>query len=141
MDFKPLAVRVLIDRLDCAQNSGKAELALDKLAINKNGFDLQSLVSEFDRAGGESLRKVRSWLGDGANETISRSQIQQVLGNRRLDAFAAVLGMSRESATQRLCEILPELVNKASQGGRLLGSNNEQSGLARLASRLLKRVA
>jgi len=139
MDFRNLATRVVMDKIESANNSGAAESALDALVGNKQKFDLMSMVGQFRDAGGDVATKTRSWLGDGENESISPEQIRNAIGNDRVAAFAAKLGIDRDAASSHLTKILPELIDKSSLGGNLLGSARPKKGLSGLASRLFKK--
>jgi uncharacterized protein YidB (DUF937 family) len=138
MDFKRLATQILMDKIGSVNNSSAAGSALDNLANRGKGFDLTEIIGQFSGAGGDLAKKAKTWLGDGPNDAISPAQIQQVFGSDKLEAFASALGIRREEASYRLSEILPELIDKSSQGGSLLGAGGRAMGLAKLASRLFQ---
>lgn len=138
MDFKSLATQILMNKIGSANNSGVAESALDDLVGGGRGFDLGDLVGQFTGSGGDLADKAKSWLGDGANESISASQVQDAIGGDKIEAFAKKLGIDRDEASNSLSEILPELIDKSSQSGSLLGSLGDAGGLAGLASKFLK---
>ncbi|MDH3751609.1 MAG: YidB family protein [Gammaproteobacteria bacterium] len=139
MDFKSLATKVLMEKIGSAKNSGTAESALDALVGGNKGFDLGSVVGQFTGGGGDLAKKAASWLGDGSNDAISPSQLQDAIGGDKIDAFASKLGIDREEASNSLSQILPELIDKSSQGGSLLGSIGGRAGLAGLASKFFRR--
>ncbi|MDH3304951.1 MAG: YidB family protein [Gammaproteobacteria bacterium] len=141
MTFKGLATQVLMSRIEHAINSDKAASALDKLSSSGKGFDLADIVATFQGSGGDVARIAKSWLGDGANESISASQVQDTIGSRRVAAFAQALGMDLDAASEKLARILPELVDKSSQGGYLIDSIGKKSFLAGFTSRFLKKSA
>ncbi len=141
MTFKGLATQVLMSKIERANNSDNAAAALDKLSRNGKGFDLADIVSKFQGSGGEVARKAKSWLGDRANEPISASQVQDALGSHKVAAFAMKLGMDRDEASEKLAKILPELIDKSSQGGYLINSVGKKSFLAGFTSRFLKKSA
>lgn len=58
--------------------------------------------------------------------------------NDKVEAFAQKLGIGKEEASSRLSEILPQLIDKSSQGGNLLDSIGGTSGMSSLASKLFK---
>jgi uncharacterized protein YidB (DUF937 family) len=60
---------------------------------------------------------VSSWIGTGANQAISPEQIQQVLGNQRLQEFASQHGISMEQVCAHLTQILPVVVDKLTPNG------------------------
>ena len=141
MTFKGLATQVLMSKIERANNSDNAAAALDKLSRNGKGFDLADIVSEFQGFGGEVARKAKSWLGDRANKPISASQVQDALGSHKVAAFAMKLGIDRDEASEKLAKILPELIDKSSQGGYLINSVGKKSFLAGFTSRFLKKSA
>lgn len=141
MTFKGLATQVLMSKIEGANNSDNAAAALDKLSSHGKGFDLAEIVSKFQESGGDAARKTKSWLGDGPQEPISASEVQDVLGSYKVAAFARKLGMNRNEASEKLAQILPELVDKSSQGGYLINSVGKKSLLAGFTSRFLKKSA
>lgn len=139
MDFRNLATQVLMGKIETANNSNTAESALDALIGGQQKFDLVGMVGQFRGAGGELATKTKSWLGDGENEAISPEQIRDAIGSDKIGAFAAKLGIDRNTASNHLTRILPELIDKSSLGGSLLGSSPPAKGLAGLASKLFRR--
>mgnify|MGYP001818781715 CR=1 FL=1 len=138
MDIKSLATQLIMNKIGAANDSSAAETALDELAGSGGGFDLQDIVGQFTGSGGDLASKAASWLGDGGNESISPTQIQDAIGGDKIEAFAAKLGIGREEASSGLSEILPDLIDKSSKGGSLLDSIGGASGLAGLASKFFK---
>lgn len=138
MDIKSLATELILSKIGGANDSGAAASALDDLAGSSGGFDLGELVGQFTGSGGDLAAKAKSWLGDGGNESISAEQVQEALGGDKIEAFARKLGVGREEASSGLSEILPELIDKSSQGGNLLDSVGGMSGLAGLAAKFFK---
>ena len=129
MNFKSLAVQVLMDHIDGINNSNHAASALDRLAGGNNAFDLNDIVGKFQGTGGDIARKTKSWLGDGSNQPISTTQLEQALGADRIAAFARALGIDTVQAGHGLNQILPELIDKSSQGGTLLNQRGARRGL------------
>lgn len=138
MDLKSLATKVLMEKIGNANSSSAAESALGELLGAGDKFDLADLVGRFTGAGGDIETKAKSWLGDGANDSISASQVQETLGADKIEAFAAKLGVGREEASKGLSEMLPQLIDKGSSGGSLLDSIGGVGGLASMASKFLK---
>ena len=138
MDFKSLATQILMNKVGSANNAGVAESALNELIGGSKDFDLGDLVGQFTGSEGDIVNKAKSWLSDGTNESISASQVQDAIGGDKIDAFAKKLGIERDEARNSLSKILPELIDKSSQGGSLLGSVGSAGGLAGLASKFLK---
>jgi uncharacterized protein YidB (DUF937 family) len=138
MDIKSLATQLLMSKIGGANDPAKAESALSDLIGGGESFDLGAVVGKFSGAGGDIAEKAKSWLGDGGNESIDASQVQDALGAEKIEAFAAKLGVDRDEASNGLSQILPQLIDKSSQGGALLESVGGFGGLAGLASKFLK---
>ena len=85
----------------------------------EGGLDLSSMVSNLTN--GNLGEVVGSWIGNGENAAIDTDQISDLLGSDKITAFAEELGVSVDSAKQALSDVLPNLVDKAT---------NEDSNLA-----------
>ncbi len=138
MDIKSLATQLVMSKLGATNDSSTAESALDELVGGSGGFDLGDIVGQFTGSGGDLASKAKSWLGDGANDEISPEQLQEAIGGDKIEAFANKLGIDRDEASSGLSSVLPELIDKSSQGGNLLDSVGGVSGLAGLASKFFK---
>ena len=141
MNFKSLAIQVLMNHIEEANNSNRASSALDRLAGSNKAFDLGEFVDTLQRAGNGVASRTKSWLGDGANESISVSQLEQAVGSDKIATFALALGLDRDYAGNKLTKILPELIDKSSQGGELISKIGRKRGFTGFASRLLKKTA
>lgn len=138
MNFKDLATQIVMSKIGGANNSAAAGSALDELADGKQGFDLGDIVSKFTKSNGDLASKAKSWLGDGANESLSASQLRDAIGSDKIESFARKLGIGSEEAGDKLSEILPELIDRSSRGGSLLGSIGGAKGLGGLASKFFR---
>ena len=78
---------------------------------------LQGVVSEFERNGFGPT--VQSWVGTGPNQAIAPDGINRVLGNDLLLQIAAKTGLSVQDLTQRLAQVLPDVVDKLTPNGVL----------------------
>lgn len=107
-------------------NSDDATTGLDTDAITgalgsllgggaDGGIDLSSLVSGLSENGLGSI--VGSWLGSGENESISMDSITDLLGSDKISEFASSLGLSEDSAKGALADALPNVIDKATEGG------------------------
>jgi uncharacterized protein YidB (DUF937 family) len=88
---------------------------LEMLSNRQGG--LSGLAGAFNHAGLGSI--VSSWIGTGQNLPVSADQIQQVLGNDQIQAFAQKAGISTESAGGQLAQLLPGIVDKLTPGGQI----------------------
>lgn len=96
--------------------------ALQNLLPTQSGdLDLAALVGKFTGQGGDLVTVATSWLGDGSNKAININQIITALGQSKMDNFASEIGLDTNTAASGLADILPELINKNSDGGSLLG--------------------
>ncbi|MCP5090656.1 MAG: DUF937 domain-containing protein [Gammaproteobacteria bacterium] len=141
MNFKDLAAQVLLNKIEGANSSGDAKSALDSLVDGNKSFDLGEIVGKLQSSGGDLASVAKSWLGDGDNDAISASQIKEVIGGDKIAEFARKLGIGADDAGQKLSEILPELIDKSSQGGNLLDSIGGKGLLAGFATRFFGKSA
>jgi len=75
------------------------------------------LVSAFNNAGLGSI--VSSWVGTGANQAVSASQVSQVLGSGQLSQIASQLGVNSSQASSVLAQLLPHIVDHLTPNGQL----------------------
>jgi len=105
----------------CIRDSSgeQVQSALSNLLPTKNGeLDLGSIVSMFQGNGGLASLAA-SWLGDGANSSLSPSSLLSMLGDSKVKEFSSSLGIAPEQASSGLSDMIPELIDKASSGGSL----------------------
>ena len=76
---------------------------------------LSGLIDSFEQQGLGGT--IRSWIGTGANQSITPEQIQSVLGNEQVQALAQKLGFSPETLSSHLSQILPEVIDRLTPGG------------------------
>jgi uncharacterized protein YidB (DUF937 family) len=76
---------------------------------------LQGVVSEFERNGFGPT--VQSWVGTGPNQAIAPDGISRVLGSDLLQQLATKTGLSVQDLTQRLAQVLPDVVDKLTPNG------------------------
>lgn len=84
--------------------------------IDKHG-GLQGVVSEFERNGLGPT--VKSWVGSGANQSISPADVHRVLGADLLQQLSAKSGLSVEELAQKLSHVLPQAVDKLTPDGAI----------------------
>jgi uncharacterized protein YidB (DUF937 family) len=95
-------------------NAGLMSHAMD-LVNNPETGGLQGLVQQFHEKGMGDV--VNSWIGPGGNHPITADQIQQVLGQDRINAIASKFGMSSEDASAKMAQLLPTIVDKLTPAG------------------------
>jgi uncharacterized protein YidB (DUF937 family) len=124
MDLLKIGAELFMNKIGSqgGLDSNNVMSALGKLLpTGDNGdLDIGSLLGMVKGGGLASL--AASWLGDGANEGISANQIMSLLGDNKIDEFASSLNINKEQATDGLTDMIPNLIDKNSEGGNLLGN-------------------
>jgi len=77
---------------------------------------LQELVSRLKHAGYGEI--IRSWIDDGANESIEPQQIDAALGPHLTDLLRNS-GLPREVLLQELARLLPAVIDRLTPHGKL----------------------
>ena len=113
-----------------AEESPMASAAFELLKNHPGG--LSGLVQQFHEKGLGDI--VTSWVGTGQNLPISAEQIQSVLSNEHVKAFAEKAGISPEVASAKIAEFLPMMVDKLTPNGQV----PEQSSLLQSGLDMLK---
>jgi uncharacterized protein YidB (DUF937 family) len=88
---------------------------------------LGGLVSKFQQGGLGDV--VNSWVGTGANQSISTDQLSSVLGNGQLQSLAEKTGLPIEDITKKVSEFLPGIVDKLTPNGTVEGGNVLDQGM------------
>jgi uncharacterized protein YidB (DUF937 family) len=78
---------------------------------------LRNLVGEMEENGHGAA--AQSWVGSGANQSVSPRDLASALGAEDIDAVANQTGMSRDQVLAQLSQHLPEFVNQLTPDGRL----------------------
>lgn len=86
-----------------------------QLVNDPSNGGLDGLVQQFREKGLGEV--VDSWIGPGGNHAITADQIQQVLGQDRLNEIASKFGMSADDVSAKMAELLPSVVDKMTPGG------------------------
>jgi uncharacterized protein YidB (DUF937 family) len=141
MDMMKLAGQLLASKLEDTNGSRNADLVQSVIGgllggSGKQGIDLGSIVDNLQNSGLGDIAK--SWLGEGNNEHISRSQIENMLGSDKIKEAASQLGSNQNDLLRGLQDMLPQVVDKSSSGGSLLDAVGGINGLVGLASKFLK---
>jgi uncharacterized protein YidB (DUF937 family) len=85
----------------------------------EGGLDLSSIISNV--ANGDLGEVVSSWIGSGENAPIEPDKVTDLVGEDKVTEFAEKLGVDVDTAKDELANVLPNLVDKAT---------NEDSSLA-----------
>ena len=127
MDISSIAKGLIAQKL--GGNNEMVGNVMNSLIGGGDKMDLGSLVSGFKDKGLGNV--AESWLGDGANMPVSAEQLKDVIGGDKIEAAASQLGTDEGSLLSSLQDAVPQLVDKASSGGSLLGSLGGIGGIAK----------
>jgi uncharacterized protein YidB (DUF937 family) len=78
---------------------------------------LQDLLKQFQQNGHGD--KADSWVSTGPNKPVAPHDLEQALGNERIDWLTRETGLSREQLLSGLSEHLPQAVDKLTPNGRV----------------------
>jgi uncharacterized protein YidB (DUF937 family) len=85
--------------------------------INSHPGGLAGLVQTCEKQGLGGV--CRSWIGTGPNQTITPEQIQQVLGNEKIQAFAREHNIDMNQVSTQLAQFLPMVIDKMTPSGTI----------------------
>lgn len=97
-----------------SQQTGLTGSILNMLANQPGG--IQGLIQQAQANGLGGV--VNSWIGTGPNQPINPQQIEQLLGNEKLQQLAAQHGLDIEELKSHLAQILPCAVDKLTPNGQ-----------------------
>lgn len=138
MDILKTGATLLIDKLNLDTDPDTVVQSLSGLLGNGDGGPNFGALAAKMASSADFSSLVGSWLGDGANEGISASGIVSLLGQGNVDSFASSLGIDSETAAGGMAEVLPEMMDKSSQGGALLDKLGGAEGLLGAARSFFK---
>ena len=130
MDLQKIAVQMVMEKFGGIDESAAGTALGSLLGGSGSDLDVGGLVEKF--TGGSLGGALASWLGDGDNEAVGARQITDALGAGKVAEFASSLGVGEDEAASALSSVLPQLIDKSSSGGDLLGN------VAGLASKLFR---
>ena len=73
------------------------------------------LVQRFEQAGLGSV--ANSWVGNGPNQAVQPSQLQQVFGQGQVNQWAQQTGMQPQDLLGQLANFLPHAVDRMTPNG------------------------
>ena len=85
--------------------------------INGHPGGLNGLVQTFEQQGLGGV--AQSWVGTGPNQAITPEQIQQVLGNEKLQAFAQEHNIDMNQVSTQLAQFLPMVIDRMTPHGTI----------------------
>lgn len=138
MNLLETGAQMLSQKLGVDVNPQTILEALQGLLAGSDGKpDLGGLIARLSAQGGLGSI-VQSWLGDGANASISPQAILDALGQGNVAQFADRVGTDTNTAANALSDVLPQIVDKASSGGNLMESAGGLGGLMGAARSFFK---
>lgn len=99
------------------------------LPTNGDDLDIAGLVSKFSGDGGGLMALAQSWLSDGPNSSLSMADVIGFFGEGAVGDFASKLDIGKDTAASGLADMIPELIDKSSEGGSLM--DNIGAGLGK----------
>src|SRR5215471_20508350 len=100
--------------------------------INNHPGGFSGLLQTFHEKGLGGV--ASSWVGTGANQSISAEQIQNVVGEEHIKLFAAKVGIPPEQASAKIAEYLPQIVDRLTPNGQVPSGNIMELGRSLLQS-------
>ena len=111
---------------------GNSPVAAVLQMVNNQPGGLSGLLQTFHEKGLGGI--ASSWVGTGENQSISAEQIQNVVGEERIQQFAAKVGIPPEQASSKLAEYLPQIVDRLTPNGQVPSGNIMELGRSLLKS-------
>lgn len=115
-------------------NQGGVMDAVTHLINNPETGGLQGLIKTFQDNG--LGNEVASWISTGQNMSVMPDQILRVIGNDRLQSIAQKFGLSPQTLSSGLAEMLPHVIDKLSPNGQLPANHLVEQGLSLLKGKL-----
>jgi len=118
-----------------AQQGPSPLVAMALQLVQQNG-GLPGIISKLQQGG--LANQVGSWVGTGANQPVTGSQLQEVLGTGSIGEIAQQLGLSHADTSSGLAQVLPQIIDHLTPNGQL--SPDHADMLKQALSGLAKRV-
>ncbi|MDC7675870.1 YidB family protein [Asticcacaulis machinosus] len=99
--------------LGALSGGDKGGLNIEALSGLIGNGGLNDIVGTLSQGGLQDV--VQSWLGSGANLSVSAEQIQSVLGSEQVGQLARSLGVN----PAQIADVLPGLIDKLSPNGQI----------------------
>lgn len=113
-------------------------MALLPLLLDNNGplGGLSGLLDKFKSSGKEDI--LSSWIGNDANQSISGSQLQEILGGDIMKVVTSKLGLGEAEAADQLSNAMPDLIDKLTPNGEAPSNGLDAGDLLSMAGKLFK---
>ena len=84
--------------------------------INRFPGGMQGLLHKLSASGLQA--QVQSWIGGGANQSVTGDQVIQALGSEHLQPVAQQFGVEQAQVANSLADLLPDVVDRLTPDGR-----------------------
>jgi len=117
---------------------GQNSLLAQALALinNPETGGLQGLIEKFQTGGLGEI--VSSWIGTGANQSVSADQITKALGPEKIKELASQAGIPEDQVSDSLAGLLPRIVDQLTPNGQVPEGNALAESIGALAGKFLK---
>lgn len=126
MDLMKIATDLFISKLGSdgdGLSSDAVMSGLQNLLPTSDGdLDISGLVSMFTSNGGGLASLASSWLSDSGNDKLDISSVLSLFGDSKVSQFAEDVGLNSEQAASGLSDMIPELIDKGSEGGNVMAN-------------------
>jgi uncharacterized protein YidB (DUF937 family) len=95
------------------------------------GGGLSKILAAFQQQG--LAAQANSWVGKGANKSVSADQVTKVIGSSQVAKIAKKVGVSQGDAASALAKLLPRVIDHVSPEGQALSGGNLRGALKQLA--------
>ena len=99
-----------------AQNPQLVQAVMGMLANDGQYGGLGGLIAKFQQAGLGDV--IASWLGSGANQSVTADQLTRALGPDLFAQLGARLGVGSGEAASQLSRVLPGLIDQLTPQGQ-----------------------
>ena len=120
----------IFDSLKDSLGNSLKQQVLERMPGGADNPMVQAAVSAIEQQGGIGALAqrfhekglggvVQSWISTGQNQAVDGQQIQNVLGGGQLDALAERFGIPKETLSNGLAQVLPQVVDKMTPNGQV----------------------
>ena len=119
----------LMDSLKSAIGGGNKQNDLMSIIMSIIGGQggINNLISQFAAKGLGDV--INSWIGTGKNLPISGDQLQSVFGKDKISQLADKVGMDNNTFTSQLSNLLPQVIDNLTPGGKVPGGDIMSKGM------------
>jgi uncharacterized protein YidB (DUF937 family) len=120
-----------------AEAGQKSALYEEVASLVTQAGGVSGLAQQFQQKGMEGM--ISGWISNGANPSISGEQVVQVLGQEKVTAIAAKVGLSEQQVVDGISKILPVIINHLTPNGTTSepAAGELEGALGALKSKLL----